>query len=403
MSSSRLQQILADQHNGSPGNLIVRTMSERGAISAADIARETGLARSTVSTALAELKKSGIVVEIQDELRVVKGAGRPATSLTLNPEAGTCVGIHLSIEEIRLCIADVSHSVIDEQIIQLGPDYLPEAAAAAAKKAMQALYRSNGLSRAGLLGVGVSVSGPISPAGRLQRASILPAWAGINITQLFSHALNCQVFTDNESNCAAIAEMMWGAAVGHDDFVIFKIDLGVGVAVVNNGRVITGIAGGAGEFGHISLEGSSALCRCGNRGCLELSAGFKTPIEQASKVHGRPMTMDDVILLAEEGDIGALRLISDSGEAAGRGLALICTIINPPLVIIGGRMALAGGIILEPLKRAFEKHTMIKSSDVDEVSRTRIVVGKYTENDSLLGAVGLVLRSHGKLVRRAGV
>jgi predicted NBD/HSP70 family sugar kinase len=402
MSSSRLQQILADQHNGSPGNLIVRTMSERGAISAADIARETGLARSTISTALSELKKSGIVVENSDEPRVVKGAGRPATSLTLNPEAGTCVGIHLSIEDIRLCIADVSHSVIDEQIINLGPDYLPETAAAAARKAMQSLYRSNGLSRAGLLGVGVSVSGPISPDGQLQRASILPTWAGINITELFSAALNCLVFTDNESNCAAIAEMMWGAAVGYDDFVIFKIDLGVGGAVVNNGRVITGIAGGAGEFGHISLEGGSALCRCGNRGCLELSAGFKTPIEQASKIHNRAMTMDDVILLAEEGDIGALRLINDSGEAAGRGLALICTIINPPLVIIGGRMALAGDIILEPLKKAFEKHIMIKSCDLDEASRTRIVVGKYTENDSLLGAVGLVLRSHGKLAHRAG-
>jgi predicted NBD/HSP70 family sugar kinase len=356
-----------------------------------------------VSTALSELKKSGIVVEMQDEPRIAKGAGRPATSLTLNPEAGTCVGIHLSIEEIRLCIADVSHSVIDEQIVQLGPDYLPEAAAAAAKKAMRSLYSGNGLSRSGLLGVGVSVSGPISPAGQLQRASILPTWAGINITELFSDALDCPVFTDNESNCAAIAEMMWGAAVGHDDFIIFKIDLGVGGAVVNNGRVITGVAGGAGEFGHISLEGGDALCRCGNRGCLELSAGFKTPIEQISKIHGKAMSMDDAILLAEQGDVGALRLISDSGEAAGRGLALICTIINPPLVIIAGRMALAGDIILEPLKRAFEKHIMIKSCDLDEASRTRIVVGKYTENDSLLGAVGLVLRSHGKLAHRPGV
>jgi predicted NBD/HSP70 family sugar kinase len=403
MSSSRLQQLLAEQHGGSPENRIVRTMSERGSISAADIARETGLARSTVSTALSELKKSGIVVESPDEPRIVKGAGRPATSLTLNPEAGTCVGIHLSIEEIRLCIADVSHSVIDEQIVHLGRDYLPEAAAAAAKKAIQSLYHSNGLSRSGLLGVGVSVSGPISPAGQLQRASILPTWAGINITNLFSDALGCAVFADNESNCAAIAEMMWGAAAGYDDFVIFKIDLGVGGAVVNNGRVITGVAGGAGEFGHISLGGGNALCRCGNRGCLELSAGFRAPIEQISRVHGKAMGMDDVILLAEQGDVGALRLINDSGEAAGRGLALICTIINPPLVIIGGRMALAGDIILEPLKKAFEKHIMIKSCDIDEASRTRIVVGKYTESDSLLGAVGLVLRSHGKLAHRPAV
>jgi predicted NBD/HSP70 family sugar kinase len=397
MSGSRLQQLLADRHAGSPGNLIVRTLSERGATSAADISRQTGLARSTVSTALHELRRSGIVVESTGETRAGKGVGRPATTLTLNPEAGTCVGLHLGIEELRVCLADVSHSVIDEQIVRLGPDYRADQAAKAAKHAISALYRDSGLPYSGLLGVGVSVSGPVGSEGLLQRASILPAWAGINITQLFARALERPVFTDNESNCAAIAEMMWGAAVGRDDFVLFKIDLGVGGAIVSGGRVITGAAGGAGEFGHISMKEDGELCRCGNRGCLELAASFKAPLEQMSRLHGRAMTMDDVILLAEQGDVGALRLITDCGEAAGGGLAVICTIVNPPLVIIGGRMALAGDIILKPLIRVFERQTLIKSADVSESSRTKIMVGKHTENDSLLGAVGLVLRNHGRL------
>ena len=87
----------------------------------------------------------------------------------------------------------------------------------------------------GLLGVGVSVSAPVRPDGRVLRASILPTWAGVNLREVFGPALQRPIYADNESNCAALAEMMWGAAVGHEDFVLFKIDLGVGGAIVQAG------------------------------------------------------------------------------------------------------------------------------------------------------------------------
>jgi predicted NBD/HSP70 family sugar kinase len=397
VSESRLKSLLNDRRSASPRNRIVRTMSERGTLSAAEIARLTGLARSTVSTALADLKISGIVVEVQSVEDPSKGVGRPATALTLNPEAGTCVGIHLSIDEIQIVLADVSHSVISEQIVFLGRDYQPEEAVRMTKQAVIDAYKENGLPISGLLGVGVSVSAPVSPEGQIQRGGIIPTWVGINIRDTFGATFERPVFADNESNCAAIAEMMWGAAIGYKDFLLFKIDLGVGGALVNQGQVITGVAGGAGEFGHFSIDPDGDLCRCGNRGCLELYASFNRPLEQISKIHNKRMTMDDVILLAEQGDVGARRLIEDTAEIAGRGLGQIGTIFNPKLIIIGGRMALAGDILLAPLIRAYEKHTLIKIADVQEQQRTRIIIGKFTENDALLGAVGLVLRNQGRL------
>jgi predicted NBD/HSP70 family sugar kinase len=102
--------------------------------------------------------------------------------------------------------------------------------------------------------------------------------------------------------------------------------------------------------------------------------------------------MDDVIAMAEQGDVRALRMIEDTAEVAGRGLGLIGSVLNPPLIIIGGRMALAGDILLAPLIASYERHTLIKSRDIPPAMRTRITVGKHTENDALLGAVGLVLR-----------
>ena len=144
---------------------------------------------------------------------------------------------------------------------------------------------------------------------------------------------------------------------------MFKMDVGVGGAIVSNGAVITGVSGGAGEFGHVSINPEGELCRCGNRGCLELYASFVKPMEQLSRVHRKPMTMEDAIALAETGDAGALRMIADVAEYGGRGLAMIGTIINPPLFVIGGRLALAGELLLAPMRKSYERHTLIKPHD----------------------------------------
>jgi predicted NBD/HSP70 family sugar kinase len=396
MAESPLTSLL-DRTSGTPASRIVRALSECGSLSASGLAEHTGLARSTVSVALAELRSSGLVVEATAAEGGVKGVGRPAAALRLNPEAGTCVGVHLGLEDVRIVVADVSHSVISEKIIDVGRDYSPARAAPQVQAAIEEAYRQNGLAPSALLGVGISVSGPVTPDGVVQRASIVPTWAGVNIRDVFGPLLRRPIFADNESNCAAIAEMMWGAGRGYNDFLLFKIDLGVGGAIVSRGHIVTGIAGGAGEFGHLCIDPEGDLCRCGNRGCLELYASFARPLEQMSRLHGRRMTMDEVILLAEQGDLGARRLIEDTAEIAGRGLGMIGTVLNPPLIILGGRMALSGDILMAPLTRAYEKWTLIKGRDVGERIRTRIKIGKFTENDSLLGAVGLVLRHHGRL------
>jgi predicted NBD/HSP70 family sugar kinase len=327
------------------------------------------------------------------------GVGRPATSLTLNPLAGTCVGVAIGLGYIQMIVADVSHAIIADKIMPMDdPDYPPEVAVEVVQKLMREAYDENSMSMAGLLGVGVAVSGPVNPIdSRVQRASVVPTWAGTEVRRIFEAALGRPVFADNESNCAALAEMMWGAAVGYSDFVLFKIDRGVGGAIVSSGRVITGIAGGAGEFGHMVIDPDGELCRCGNRGCLELYASMRKPIAHASSLFGRPMTTDDIIFEARRGHAGCRRLITDTAEIAGRGLAIIGTIINPPLIVLAGRLALAGDLVLEPLNRSYEKHTLVKRDEVPTAARTEFIIGKFTENDSCMGAVGLVLRHHGSL------
>lgn len=397
MSGKRVKSLLFYEAAGTPPGRIVRTLIERGPLSAREIGLSTGLAKSTVSTALHELRSAAMVIDRPPPNGRSHGVGRPATVVSLNPEAGTCVGLLIGAEDMQLIVADVSHAVLSDRRLHLGGDYAVAEALDRAAAMLAEAYADLQLSRDTLLGVGIAVGGPVNPLdGRMLRPGGMPNWAGVDIRAMFEPVLQQTVFADNESNCSAIAEMTWGAAVGHEDFVFFTVDLGVGGAIVSHGRVVTGIAGGAGEFGHISIDAEGELCRCGNRGCLELQASLRKPLELASRRFGRPVRSEELIELALAGDVGCLRLLTDTAEAAGRGLAMVGSAINPGLVVLGGRAALAGELFMAPLEAAYDRHTLVKRSDVAPGAATRFVASRFSRNSACMGAVGMVLRHYGR-------
>ncbi|WP_318609552.1 ROK family transcriptional regulator [Mesorhizobium sp. BAC0120] len=373
-------------------------LSERGALSGTQIAKILGLAKSTVSMTLAELRKAGMVVDgAAPVANRSSGAGRPATAVMLNPEAGTVVGLLIGLEHIQLIVADVSHAVLADKKVELEVDFSPDAAMAIVQRLVREAYEELGISTDTMLGVGVAIGGPVNPTnGRLMRAGAIPTWEGVDVYSLFEAALERPIYADNVSKCWAIAEMMWGAAHGIEDFVYMLVDLGVAGAIVSRGHLIDGVAGAAGEFGHMTIDPQGDLCRCGNRGCLELYAGFKAATTMASKRFGRPMGIMDVIALARKGDVGCRRLIEDTAEMAGRGLAMVGAAVNPGLILIGGRLAMAGSMFFDPLEASFDKYSLVKRHDVAPEARTRIVPAKMLENGACMGAVGLVLRHYGR-------
>jgi predicted NBD/HSP70 family sugar kinase len=204
------------------------------------------------------------------------------------------------------------------------------------------------------------------------------------------------IFADNESNCLAIAEMTWGAARGYNDFIVYTLDLGVGGAIVSGGQVMRGIAGGAGEFGHVVVDPNGPLCRCGNHGCLEVYASFRDALLEAERHVGRSLRIQDVVTLARDGDETCRRLIRQAGEAGGRGLGLIGSVFNPQLVVVNGRLAAAGDLLMEPLAESFERFSLVKQADLPEHARTVLKPSAFSYNGACMGAVGMVLRNHGE-------
>src|SRR5690606_2374685 len=128
MNEADLRSLLGDHGANTATGRIVRVLSEYGALSATQIARISGLAKSTVSTALTELRRSGMVVESETDGRSA-GVGRPATLLTLNPQAGTCVGILVGFDHIQVMVADVSHAILFDESVEVEADFSPGHAA----------------------------------------------------------------------------------------------------------------------------------------------------------------------------------------------------------------------------------------------------------------------------------
>jgi predicted NBD/HSP70 family sugar kinase len=377
----------------SPEGRIVRFMRERGDASAADIATGTELARSTVSTSLAELRRANIVVEVA-QLSRSQGAGRPTSVFTLNPRVGTCVGLHLGLTSIRVIVADVSHAILHKADVELGADYEPAVAASVARKAALDAYASLDLSPKTMFGVGVSVAGPVAPDGRVQLGGIVPRWSGLDIRELFEPAFDAPVLADNESNCGALAELLWGAGANRDDFVYVKIDVGLGGAIVIERKLLRGVAGGAGEFGHMAIDGGTERCPCGNLGCLEITGSFRSALKTLSRKRRSATSIDDIVRSALSGDPECALIVSGIGNAVGNGLAVIGAVLNPSVVVVGGRGIAAGSLLLDPMRAAYESHALLKSKHQRPEHRMSILPAQFPVDGALMGAIALVLRGH---------
>lgn len=381
-----------------PTGRIVRAIAAIGSTTASQLVKSTGIARSTVSTLLSELKDSGIVLELETKS---SGFGRPSQLLSLNPENGRCAGVLLGLGEIRIVICDLAHSVLSDVWFEMRRDYTPEEAALQIKGNLNRECASLGLTIPDLLGVGLAISAPLSYDGRVLNGDVLPTWGGVDIAAIFSKHLDCPLHAENESHCGALAEMTWGAAVGEQDFVLFKFDLGVGGAIVRDGVVQRGFNGSAAEFGHLVLDPHGKLCRCGNRGCLQTFVGAYHLMHHAEEFDGQTVSIDQFIERSRDGRLGYKRLIEDAADKAGWGMGITASILNPPLFVIVGKLAAIGDAFVEPLKRSFARHTLPPPDQGVELSGPRFVIGKFLGNDdTVLGAVALVLHQHGRIADR---
>ena len=365
---------------------VVGVLRERGRISQADIARVTGLSRTTVHTLISELKDSGLVHEVETSAPDVRG-GRPAVQLMLRDSSLTVVGIDFGHSHVQVAVADMTHDVLAEQRGDLNVSQDARTALDTATRMVGEVLAAAGVERKSVIAAGIGIPGPVDRSrGTAGSATILPGWTGVRIATEMHQRLGMQVEIENDANLGALAEMTWGAGKECSNFAYIKAATGIGAGIVVDGHLLRGASGTAGEIGHTTLDESGALCYCGNRGCLETVASGPAIIALVSSGQPDIVTLAQVIELALNGDARCRRAISDAGREIGVAVAGLCNLINPERVIVGGILSRVGELLLQPIRESIRRHAVFAAAE-----RVEVVPAVFVERAELLGSLALAL------------
>jgi predicted NBD/HSP70 family sugar kinase len=368
---------------------VLETVQQRGAVSRVDIIRTTGLSRTTVSSLVAELLSEGVLSELAEPHTASRGGGRPATLLGLNPDGGGVLGVHLGHDGVRVLLANLSGGVLGERQREIDVDHLPADSLAYVADAARELVAESGLTMGRVIGMGVAVSAPVQLVSHaLRTPSMLRDWTDIDIAARLRESLGVAVHVGNDANLGALAEWTFGVGRGADDLIYLMLSDGVGAGLILNGRPYEGAAGAAGELGHVAVVDGGYVCRCGNRGCLETVVGTRALVGAVSHSRGPDTTLADVVELAVAGDPGCHRVVVDAGRTIGRALSGICAVLDPKLVIIGGRIAAAGPPLLDGVREVLARRLPAAISQ-----GVVVTAGRLGDRAEALGAVALATRS----------
>jgi predicted NBD/HSP70 family sugar kinase len=357
---------------------ILRLLRTRGAMTQAELARASGLSPATVSSIARELRDGGWL----------KGgeAGGRGTALVLDGAAGIALGIDFDHDHLRVAVADLAHTILAEAEEPLDTDHAAHEGIALAGRLVRGLLAQAGVAPERVAGVGMGIPGPLPAAGgAIGDSAILPAWIGIEPGALMSSELGIDVLVENDANLGALAECVWGAGRGHSDVLYVKAGAGVGAGLMLGGRLHRGARGTAGELGHLTIDPSGPVCRCGNRGCVEALTGAEAIVGLLRPRHGASLTLADVIELARAGDHGCRLVIGDAGRTLGLAVAGACNLLAPELVIVGGELAQAGDLLLDPLRAA------VRRAGIAAMREIPVTAGVLGERAEVLGAVALAL------------
>jgi predicted NBD/HSP70 family sugar kinase len=367
---------------------VLGTLRERGRISQADIARITGLSRTTVHTLVSELKDSGVLHEVEAGVPDSRG-GRPAVLLMLRDSSLAVVGIDFGHSHVGVAVADIGHNVLAERRCDLDVSHHAERALDTAARMVDEVLAEAQVERKSVIGAGIGIPGPVDRAqGAVGSATILPGWIGLRIGAAMQDRLGMPVEIENDANLGALAELTWGAGREYSNFAYVKVATGIGAGLVIGGKLLRGASGTAGEIGHTTLDEAGALCYCGNRGCLETVASGPAIIGLVGLVNGEVPTLSQIVELAAAGEVRCHRAIADAGHEIGVAIAGLCNLINPERVVVGGLLSRTGEVLLHPMRESIRRHAVQAAAE-----KLEVVPAVFVERAELLGSLALALQS----------
>lgn len=316
-----------------------------GSIARVQVAKELGVSPASVTTGVSELIESGLLEEVVAPRDGDAGRGRPAVALGVRAQAHRVAGIKLSDREHTAVIVDFAGNLIANESISRNPGAmeLPQLLVVLAQL-LDKVCAKAGITRSDVSALGLGLPGFIdSHTGRVLWSSVL-AGRGLVLADVASEYLGLSVRVDNDANLVTLAELWFGAGRGLSDFAVVTIEHGVGMGVVINHRIYRGAQGLGMELGHTKVQLDGALCRCGQRGCLEAYvADYALAREATTALNwvGKDGQSINVLLEslydhAKAGNTAARSIFRRAGRYLAVGLSNVVNLFDPSLIILSG-------------------------------------------------------------------
>jgi glucokinase-like ROK family protein len=368
-------------------------------VSRAKLGLRLGLGRNVVGVEVRRLLDAGVLEEAGFE---DSRGGRRSLLLQISRGAGLLGAIDLGATSIDVALTTLSGEILARAAEPADIGVGPKRILRRALSLMRSLFGGDVGSPTDLRAVGVGVPGPVDQAeGRVVAPPIMPGWNSFPVRAAVAELVACPVSVDNDVNLMALGEHVCGSARGIDDFVFVKVGTGIGAGIFMNGDVMRGADGCAGDLGHISVNPEGRLCRCGNRGCLELeSAGpaiaragaeaavrGEAPLLAAILERQVALTASDVGEAASHGDLGALTVVRLAASRIGFSLASVVSLFNPSLIVIGGGVSRIGDAFLAEIRTAVYRRSLPLAT-----RNLPIVTSELGEDAGVIGASVLAAR-----------
>jgi predicted NBD/HSP70 family sugar kinase len=370
-------------------SIVLNILSEHQPISRAELAKLSGLHKATISTITGELIKDLCIIEEGGAGKTTASGGKPPTPLRINALRYGLFGVEIRPEETVLALSDFNNRLVTRVSLETGHD--PDAFFAKIGKEITKLRAKHG-EFIEFAGVGVSLPGLVDNRGGRFLMSVILPWRDIPVVEKLKEATGLPVIIDNSARCAALAEIWHGKArhVPSRNLLYINVSTGLACGIVIDGGIYRGSHNMAGQFGHIPVDLTGPHCSCGQRGCWDLYASDKATIERYRSLRGaaakRAPTMRKIVELVESGDPEATQALSETARYLGLGITALINGLDPEVVIIGGEITKAWGLI-EPIILAETRRSLIAQREpVIAIRRSAFEV-----RPSLKGALTLLL------------
>jgi N-acetylglucosamine repressor len=358
--------------------LVLRALHDHSPLSRADLARLTGLTRTSVGDLVGTLIDDGLIEEVG---RGQSTGGKSPILLRVAPDGRHLIGLDLG-EAFSGAVVNLRGEIL--RSIHLPLD--GRNGDAAVELVFQLVDALRADDRSPLLGIGIGAPGVIDTSTGTVRWSVNLNWADLPLGRLLEGRYGVPVVVANDSHAAALAELTFFRRPRPNNLIVIKVGRGVGAGIILNGQLFQGDGYGAGEFGHVSMGSADAPCRCGRVGCLETMASMRALVDAAGAVEPSITDESGLVTAFLAGATAIRQIVLDAARELGVAIGWLIGVLNVRYVLLVGPVAAFGEDWLS------EVRSSARSSVLELLGRdTQIEFGHVHDDVVVLGASALLM------------